>query len=61
MGMIFEIDEGLSVEVRRLSFALTITGAVVDQGENVGRIEIEYADIPKIREALDIAERERGK
>lgn len=59
MGMVHEITDGLSVETRRLSFALTITGAVVDQGPNYGRIEIEYADIPDLRKALDVAEKER--
>lgn len=60
MGGIHEITDGISVETRRLSFALVVVGAVVDQGANYGRIEIEYADIPDLRKALDLAEKERG-
>lgn len=59
MGMIHDISETVSLETRRGSFVLIVTGAIVDQNGNTGLIEMAYADLPDLRKALETAEQER--
>jgi hypothetical protein len=54
MGFITDINDSVSVETRRSSVALMISGAVVDAGATA-RIEFEYADLLTVKTAVDVA------
>ena len=59
MGLVKDISPAVSVEVRRKSVAFIITGAIVDQNGNDGRIEIEYTNLEDLKKAIKFAEDHR--